>query len=164
MEELITEVDKNDNVLGSRPKSEFRNSNHIHRSSHLYVFNSKNELLIQKRAKCKEVYPDLYDASVSGTVSKDETYEETLEREMQEELGIQVPYEKLFKYSCFDDIDKAIKVVFKAKFNGPFKTDPKEVGSIHWMSLDKIKELIKTNPELFCKPFLEAIKIYLRNI
>ena len=80
---------------------------------------------------------------------------------MEEELGISVPYTELFKYSCFDEVDKAIKVVFKATYDGPFTLQKEEVDSVHWMPIEKIKNLIETNPELFCKPFYEAMKIYL---
>ncbi|MBC8500413.1 MAG: NUDIX domain-containing protein [Nanoarchaeota archaeon] len=163
MVELAIEVDEKDNVIGVRPKEEFRNSNFIHRSSHLYLFNSKGEFLVQKRAFVKKSYPGLFDASVSGTVRDGETYEQTLEREMKEELGISVPYSKLFKYEFSDDVDKAIKTVFKATYDGPFKLQKEEVEAVYWMSLGDIKQKMSEHPEQFCPPFFKALKICFKN-
>jgi isopentenyldiphosphate isomerase len=105
MVELITEVDINDNIIGARPKTDFfDNPSLICRTSHLYLLNSQGKLLIQMRAKNRKNYPDQYDASVSGTVRADETYEQALEREMKEELNIQTPFEYVLKGFYKDDI------------------------------------------------------------
>ena len=160
MQELIIQVDKNDNIIGHRPKEDFRNSQFIHRSSQLYLFNSNGEMLIQKRSPKKKLYPNLLDASVSGTVRKDEAYEQTLKREMKEELGISEPFEFLFKFSHFDKFDKAIKKVFTAKYNSDFKLQEDEVKEVFWISVEKLKKSITKNPKKFCGPLLTGLQVY----
>ena len=96
MAEMISEVDKDDNFLGLREREEFYSGNYIHRASQLILLNPENKMLIQKRAPRKKWYPDRYTYSVSGTVG-DESYEACIEREMLEEIGIPVPFRKLFK-------------------------------------------------------------------
>jgi isopentenyl-diphosphate delta-isomerase type 1 len=158
--ELNIQVDKNDKVIGYRPKEEFHNSELIHRSSHLFLFNSKGELLVQKRSKKKKIYPGLLDISVSGSVLKGETYEQTMEREQKEELNISVPFKKLFKFSHFDKYDKAFKMAFTAKYNGEFKLKKDEVEKVFWMDLEELKKMIEKTPQKLCGPFLTGIKIY----
>jgi isopentenyldiphosphate isomerase len=40
-----------------------------HRTVHIWILNSNNELLIQKRSYQKEVYPGLWDISCAGHLS-----------------------------------------------------------------------------------------------
>ena len=164
MEETISEVDNEDNIIGEKPKPYFEDPKHRHRSSHLLIFNRKGEILIQKRSKQKKKYPGLWDWSMSGTVRAGETYEQTLEREMQEELGIIVRYNRLFKYSYADDIDNANKTVYAAEYEGRFELQKEEVDEVRWVSAEELAEWMKQRPQDFCAPFLKGIKIYLRKI
>jgi isopentenyldiphosphate isomerase len=77
MQEKNIEVDKNDNIIDFKPKNYFYKSNLIHRSSHLILFNSKNEILLLKVNPKKILYSNLYSFSVNGFV-KNETYEECI--------------------------------------------------------------------------------------
>ena len=114
MTELRIEVDNDDNRIGLRTKEEFYTGKYIHRASHLILFNSKNEVLLQLRASDKKVWPDMLTFSVDGTVA-DESYEECIQKEMQEEIGIQTEAKRLFTFPYFDDIDKAWHCVFVGK-------------------------------------------------
>lgn len=50
MTEKIIEVDENDNQMGLRPADDFYGGKYVHRTSHLILFNSKNEILLQLRS------------------------------------------------------------------------------------------------------------------
>lgn len=106
MIEQIIEIDEDDNQIGLRPRDEFYGSDFIHRGSHLILFNSKNEILLQYRSATKQVWPNLFSFSVDCTVA-DESYEEAIQREMQEEIGISINVKRLFTFPYFDNIDKA---------------------------------------------------------
>lgn len=60
---------------------------------HIVFFNSKNEMLIQKRTTTKRVFPGLWDVSVGGGVLAGETSEQAMKREIEEELGIKFDHE-----------------------------------------------------------------------
>jgi len=159
MVEIIYEVDKEDNIIGKRPKPEFFNSNFIHRASHLLVFNKKGEMLIQLRVKDKPLYPGVWDTAVGGTVAE-ESYEVCLEREMQEEIGISVKYRHLFKCYCSDDVDKSFKEIYSAVHDGPFTMQETEVADLKWISLKELKDWMEEKPEEFTPPFVDCMKIY----
>lgn len=55
---------------------------------HVCVFDSRGRLLIQRRARSKFIFPDLWDVSVGGGVDAGETSRQGAEREFREELGV----------------------------------------------------------------------------
>ncbi len=61
-----------------------------HRNSHIWIYNSKGEVLLQKRAKQKLFYPNLWDISAAGHVSAGQTFYQAAEREIFEELGLRI--------------------------------------------------------------------------
>ena len=157
--ELNIEVDENNNRIGLRPKSDFHTGKFIHRSAHLILLNSKNEILLQKRASDKKWYPNFFTYSVSATVA-DETYEECINREMQEEIGINIPVKKSFTYKYFDEVDKAFRAVFIGRTDEEIKPDPREIQQIRWINADELKKEILANPEIYTPPLIEGLKIF----
>lgn len=159
MVEQITEVDKKDNVIGLRPRDEFYTGEYIHRSSHLILFNSKNEILIQKRAPDKKWHPNLFTFAVSGTVAN-ESHEDCIKKETKEELGITVTAKFLFKFPLFGKFDKSFHAIFIGKSDKKIKPDKKEMTEIKWVSVNSLKEDLAKNPNKYTPPFRKGMKIY----
>lgn len=57
---------------------------------HVCLFDDSGRMLIQKRAACKEVWPNLWDVSVAGSVVAGESPREGAVRETREELGLHI--------------------------------------------------------------------------
>ena len=55
---------------------------------HVCLFNKAGQLLIQQRAACKHIWPDKWDVTVGGGVDAGETPRQGAEREVREELGL----------------------------------------------------------------------------
>lgn len=68
--------------------------------AHLCVFNSKGEMLIQRRSLEKDRYPGCWDVSAGGFVKSGESSEYALIRETKEELGISVKAPELEFIMC----------------------------------------------------------------
>jgi isopentenyldiphosphate isomerase len=96
-EELFPVVDENGNTIGQAPRSVCHDgiSMLLHPVVHLHLFNTSDELFLQKRAITKDIQPGKWDTSVGGHVSPEESIEEALAREVQEELGL-TNYSPLF--------------------------------------------------------------------
>ena len=63
----------------------------IHRAVHLYIFDQKGvSLLLQKRSPNVEHYPNKYSISVVGHVNAGEYSYAAVQRELMEELGMQL--------------------------------------------------------------------------
>lgn len=162
--ELISEVDKNDNFLRLRDREEFYSGEHIHRAAQLILLNPENKMLIQKRSSKKRWYPNRYTYSVSGTVA-DESYEACMMREMLEEIGISIPFRKLFKISCIFENKGAFHTVFSgrcsAKIANSIRPDPEEAVFVEWIELEELHRAVRAEPEKYT-PSLRAgiIKIF----
>ena len=159
MEEQLIEVDKNDKIIGLRPRKDFHTGKYIHRSCHLILFNSKNKILLQKRAPTMTWYPNLYTFSVSGTVAN-ETYEESIKKEMKEEIGISIPVKFLFKTSHFDKFEKAFHSVFIGKSDKRIIPDKNEMTEVKWISPEEVKKDIQEHPEKYTPSFVKGMKRY----
>ncbi|KAK8951044.1 Nudix hydrolase 3 [Platanthera zijinensis] len=63
-----------------------------HRSVHVWIYSeSTQELLLQRRADCKDSWPGLWDISSAGHISAGDSSLITARRELHEELGINLP-------------------------------------------------------------------------
>ncbi len=156
---MIIQVDENNKVIGLRPREDFYSGKFIHRSSHLLLFNSKNELLITKRSLAKRWYPGLYTVSVSGTVAN-ETNEECLRREIVEEIGIDIPFKELFTFRHFDDSNDEFVTLYSAISDQDVNFDEAETMGFSWVTLEFLKTDMIANPKKYTHPFLEGMKVY----
>jgi len=161
--ELVIEVDINDKKIGLRPREDFHEYNIFHRSSVLLLFNDKDEVLLQKRSENKKWFPGMYDFSVAGTVN-DETYENCMRREIKEEIGINLNFNFLFKMSPNEKNDKAYHSVFIGKTSEELILDKEEVESVEWISVDKLKTRISSEPNNFTPQLLVGLKKYFNHL
>lgn len=117
MKELLNIVDEEDKVIGQAPREEIHKNGLLHREIHVYFITPNQELIFQHRAKDKETFPDLLDATVGGHVEIGHSYEETAIKEAEEETGVKInlsdliPINKIRK-SGVDKITGKINNVF----------------------------------------------------
>src|SRR3989344_7169383 len=97
--ELFIVVDKKDRIIGYRTRYDCHHDKRlIHRAAGIVIFNKQGQILLQKRSKFKDLNPGMYTISASGHVSKGDTYKKAALRELQEELGIQIPLKRVKKF------------------------------------------------------------------
>lgn len=114
---------------------------------HALIFNSKGELLIQKRADCKSHWPSLWDISVGGCVIKGETPAIAMQRELKEELGLDYDFSNSRPFMTF-----SFEGGYDDWFYLEMDVDPhklilqeEEVSDAKYATLDEIKNLINEN-------------------
>lgn len=101
-DELIDICDENNNLLGIRKmKSEAHQVGLWHRAAHVWVYNSKGEVLLQLRAKNKDLFPNMWDVSAAGHVGAGEKPISAAMREINEEIGISVKETDLYFFKVF---------------------------------------------------------------
>jgi isopentenyl-diphosphate Delta-isomerase len=59
-----------------------------HRTSQVWIMNTKRQILCNLRSKTKDLFPNYWDLSIGGHVEAGDTYEATAIRELKEEIGI----------------------------------------------------------------------------
>ncbi|KAL9265775.1 Nudix hydrolase 3-like protein [Drosera capensis] len=102
-EEYLDVLDKSGQKTGvSKPRKEVHRDGDYHKSVHVWIYSeSTQELLLQRRADCKDSWPGQWDISSAGHISAGDSSLVTARRELQEELGIVLPkdaFEFLFVY------------------------------------------------------------------
>ena len=88
-DELIAFVNSNDQIIGTKSRSEVHSLGLLHRAVHVLVFNDHRQVFLQKRSMRKDENPGLWDTSAAGHVDAGESYAMCAVREILEELGIQ---------------------------------------------------------------------------
>lgn len=154
MTEYLDIVNEKDEVIGKTSYAEIYAKLHNHRIVHVLLFNDKGEMALQLRSKHKKFCPQHWVTAVGGHVQSGESYEEAALREMEEEIGVQVPVEFLRKDRYEWQGRSLIKFLgtYKATYNGPFEINPEEVEKVEYFGIDEIKKMIsageKFHPEL----------------
>jgi isopentenyl-diphosphate delta-isomerase len=120
----------------------------------LWLTNENGELLLARRADHKKQDPGLWGPSVTGKVEPGESFEVALVREADEELALKADaytYKFLFEtdFAHPDGETRQFKV-YIANVPGSIieqlTIDTNEVAEIKWMSVERIKELLKSKP------------------
>ncbi|OGE77553.1 hypothetical protein A3J19_04070, partial [Candidatus Daviesbacteria bacterium RIFCSPLOWO2_02_FULL_41_8] len=136
-DELFVVVDKSDKIIGYRTRYDcHHNKQLIHRTIGVVIFNDKEEILLQKRSKNKDTNPSLYTLAVAGHVDKGETYKQTAQRELLEELGISSPLFKKKKFIVKTDIETEMNCIFTATYNGPFSPNKQETDGVKFVTIN----------------------------
>ena len=147
-EELCIEVDRENNVVGLLPRSSFLSGEHIHRTVALLLFNSRGEVLRQKRSLSKKTSPGLYTFSVSGYVG-DESYDDAIVREACEEIGIEIVPKRYDLFYKEKDPDSAWVQVYTAVSDEDVTLETGEVDALDWLTLEDINIDVRKHPEMY---------------
>lgn len=96
MLEYLDILDKDGNKTGEkRPRKEVHSKGHWHKGVHIWIINSNKELLVQRRSANKDVYPNKLYISVAGHPVSGENEMDSIKREFEEEIGIELDCKKL---------------------------------------------------------------------
>ena len=99
MDEYLDVVDANDQVIGKELRSKLvADKRSDYRVVNVFLKNSEGKLWIPRRTAHKKMFPSALDFATGGHVESGETYDQTFQREVMEELAIdvtQVPVREL---------------------------------------------------------------------
>lgn len=116
----------------------------FHLVVHVCLFNSMGEMLIQHRQPFKEAWPNMWDVTVGGSAIAGETSQEAVQRELSEELGIDLDFHNFRPHLTmnfgrgFDDIylvERDIELT-------ALTLQDEEVRDAKWASREVIIEMI----------------------
>ena len=95
-EEMVDILDGDGNKINQTlTKSEAHKKGLWHGAAHLWIYNSKDQILLQLRHPKKDIRPNVWDISVAGHISAGMEPRETIVREAKEELGLKVETKNL---------------------------------------------------------------------
>jgi isopentenyl-diphosphate delta-isomerase len=164
IDDFVILVNKNDKKIGLMPKMEAHKKGALHRAFSVFIFNNKNELMIQKRNINKYHSPGLWTNTCCSHQKDGESNISAGKRRLLEEMGFCVELNEVgsFIYNVGVDnglIEHELDYILVGKYNGNVKINSDEVDNWKWMSLDNIKDDIRTRS----KNYTEWFKIIMDN-
>ena len=154
-EEIFDVVNERDEVIGQAPRREAHARKLWHRAVHVLVFNSRDEVFLQKRSLKKDTAAGLWDSSSSGHLDSGEDYDACALRELREEIGLNTvnKLERLFKIDACAETGWEFCWVYRCKSDGPFQLHPDEIETGDWFALEKVSSWIAERPQDFASAF-----------
>jgi isopentenyl-diphosphate delta-isomerase len=123
-----------------------------HRTVHLYLFNARHELLLQKRALGVDNFPGFFTISTAGHVDAGEFSAASVRRETEEELGIDASKLKFdFLFSHYREVTLS-ETYIDRQFNDVYMTradidlnvirfDPAEVSEVRFVTFGEFRSM-----------------------
>ena len=133
MAEKINIIDKKGKVIGVEERKTAIKKRLLHRIIGIMIFDSSEKLLIQKRSKKMDLYPDYWTLSVTGHVLAGEEPMVAAVREAREELGIDVKKNHLIKLTEFivnTPEEYALATIYYYEYNTKPVIDREEVQAV----------------------------------
>jgi isopentenyldiphosphate isomerase len=143
LEEMLYHVNENDEILGKISRSEAHSKGLLHRCGVVFLLNNDGKVLINKRSSGHETFPFCYDSSVSFHVTYGETYEDSAERETEEEIKIKAPLKYIGKFLHRDPPEYQIVSVFLCIANDEPTIDSEEFLGGKFLSIKEVEKIIQ---------------------
>ncbi|KMV73671.1 isopentenyl-diphosphate Delta-isomerase [Rosenbergiella epipactidis] len=147
-------VDEHDNPLGKMEKLAAHRQGRLHRAITVYIFNTKQQLMLQQRAFSKYHCGGLWSNTCCGHPFPNESTQQAAERRLEEEMGLKLPLTKLTQtYYNLPVTDGLVEHEFGHIFTG--LTDqlpvlnPHEAENYRFASLSEVQQELITSPERF---------------
>jgi 16S rRNA (adenine1518-N6/adenine1519-N6)-dimethyltransferase len=153
-------VDREDHLLQKAPREKVHGNNLRHRAVHTLIFNQAGEVFLQKRSRWKDRHPLLWDSSAAGHVNAGEAYDTAAERELEEELGIKVPIQKVVKLTASERTGQEFIWLYRGQHDGPFNMDRSEIETGGFFPPPVVTGWMAARPKDFAPGFVECWSAY----
>ena len=150
-EEQVILVNEQDQEIGLMSKMEAHEKAVLHRAFSVFIFNSKNQLMLQQRASHKYHSPNLWTNTCCSHQRHGESNIEAGKRRLFEEMGFVTELEEKtsFIYKApFENglTEHELDHIMVGYFDDAPNLNQEEVKDWKWMSLEAIKNDITINP------------------
>lgn len=162
--EYVVLVDERDNETGIMEKLEAHREGKLHRAISVFIFNSKNEMLLQRRALDKYHSGGLWTNACCSHPRQGEIVYYAAIRRLYEEMGLKCVLEEAFSFVYKAHLDHNLtEYEFDHVFVGTTDEVPvpdgSEVAEWRYMSADQLEADVSDHPE----QYTEWFKICLRD-
>lgn len=168
-EENVILVNEMDEQIGLMPKMEAHEKGLLHRAFSVFVFNEKNELMLQQRAHSKYHSPGLWTNTCCSHQREGESNIEAGKRRLQEEMGFSTDLQDTTSFIYKAPFDNGLTEhefdhILVGKYNNEPNLNPEEAADYKWLQLEEVKEDMKKNPHLYTEWFKIIFNKYYQTI
>lgn len=167
--ECVILVDKNDNSIGIMEKMEAHVKAELHRAFSVFIFNSKGELLLQRRAAHKYHSPSLWTNTVCSHPREGETTDGAAHRRIFEEMGMDCDFKEVFCFLYKANVGQGLieheyDHVFIGKSDNVPVPNADEVDEWKYIKIVDLLSDIDANPDDYTVWFKIALAEVLKNL
>ncbi|MFD0976223.1 isopentenyl-diphosphate Delta-isomerase [Salinimicrobium gaetbulicola] len=157
-EEQVILVNENDEQIGLMPKMEAHEKALLHRAFSVFVFNDRNELMIQQRAMGKYHSPGLWTNTCCSHQREGESNIEAGKRRLQEEMGFTTDLKDTISFIYKAPFDNGLTEhefdhILVGYYNEEPNLNPEEAHDYKWVDLETLKEDMAKNPQRYTEWF-----------
>jgi isopentenyl-diphosphate delta-isomerase len=154
MPEEVLLVDEFDRPVGVMEKMEAHRKARLHRAFSVFIFSPKGEMLLQRRALSKYHSGGLWTNACCSHPRPGEETCAAARRRLSEELGFDVPLEKIFEFTYRSEFDNGLTEheydhVYVGYYDRDVRPDPEEVSQWRWLSPEAVQSELDASPEDF---------------
>jgi isopentenyl-diphosphate delta-isomerase len=167
--DLVQLVDEQDKETGTMEKLLAHREGKLHRALSVIIFNSKRELLLQKRATDKYHSGGLWTNTCCSHPRPGEPVPEAAERRLLEEMGLSCTLIPMFKFVYQEELDNDLTEyeldhVFVGITDDLPVLNPEEAEPYRYISLSALQAEIQEKPENFTVWFKIIIERYSKDL
>jgi len=160
-EQFVILVNEKDEAHGEMEKIEAHKKGLLHRAFSVFIFNSKGEMLLQRRALNKYYSGGLWSNTCCSHPFPGEATDAGAVRRLREEMGFGAGLAKAFDFiyrAAFDNglTEYEFDHVYTGEYNGSIHANPDEVCDYCYKNMDDIHHSLQTHPEKFT-PWLHIV-------
>ena len=146
-DELLFVVGNNNKPLQAKSRNETHAKRLWHRCSHIWVINSKKQILCQKRTMLKDVNPGKWEANFGGHVKGGEDYIDNAIIELKEEIGLDRNKKDMIFFKVYKHTrDREFQGIFYTNWNGSInklKLEKEEVEEVKWVDIVNLQKIFE---------------------
>lgn len=162
-------VNECDEPIGMMEKLEAHQKGVLHRAFSVFILNNKNEVLLHQRAKNKYHGAGLWTNACCSHPAFGEDIQESAQRRLKEEMGMNCELEKLFHFTYKAEVENGLTEhefdhVFIGYSDSVPYPDSAEVANWKWISIPNLLADLKHSPEKYTSWFKIALPLVLDNI
>ncbi|MCY4322498.1 MAG: isopentenyl-diphosphate Delta-isomerase [Gammaproteobacteria bacterium] len=153
--DLLVLVDALDRELGYLEKDACHDGEGaLHRAFSVFVFNDRDELLLQQRSMEKRLWPGYWSNSCCSHPVAGEALDRAVVRRVEQELGMHVQGNFLYKFiyqAQFEEAGSEHEMchVFWARSAESPHVNKREVAAWRWLSAAQLSDALRRQPESF---------------
>jgi isopentenyl-diphosphate delta-isomerase len=162
-DEYVILVDEQDNDIGVMEKIRAHREGRLHRAFSVFIFNTRNELLLQQRALSKYHSGGLWTNTCCSHPRPNETVKDAAHRRLFEEMGIscELSIKTSFIYQTpFENglTEHELDYVLTGTIRTEPNINPEEVHAYRWSAMDEVKRDVALHPEAYTSWFRIALE------
>ena len=162
-EDEVILVDESDGEIGTASKLQAHRDGALHRAFSVFIFNSRGEILLQRRASDKYHSGGLWSNTCCSHPRPGEDTDIAALRRLEEEMGLSLPLVPVFSFTYRSEFADGLweheyDHVYIGRTDEDPRPDPEEVRDWRWASVEEVAKEMERHPERFTVWFREPFE------